>query len=55
MTDNAKPTPSLDLERIVESARRLGIELNEDEALQWMTALASLGSSMDISSTHGGF
>jgi hypothetical protein len=53
MTDNAKPTPSLDLERIVESARRLGIELNEDEALQWMTALASLGSSMDISVDTG--
>jgi hypothetical protein len=48
MTDNEKPTPNLDLKRIVESAHRLGIELNEDETLQWMTALASLGSSMDI-------
>jgi hypothetical protein len=37
------------LKRIVESAHRLGIELDEDEALQWMTALISMKSSMDIS------
>jgi hypothetical protein len=48
MTDQTQPTPSADLDRIVESARRLGIELDEAEALQWMTALASFGSSMDI-------
>src|SRR4030042_4211553 len=53
MTDNEQPTPSLDLKRIVESAHRLGIELNEDEALQWMTALASFGSSMDIAVDTG--
>ena len=42
-------TPSTELARIVESAHRLGIELDEAEALQWMTAIASFGSSMDIS------
>ncbi|MBI4731244.1 MAG: hypothetical protein HY781_03815 [Chloroflexi bacterium] len=35
------PTPSADLERIVESARRLGVELDEADALQWLTALAA--------------
>ena len=49
MTPDEKPTPSADLARIVESAHRLGIELDEEEALQWMTAIASFGSSMDIS------
>ena len=35
------PTPSADLKRIVASARRLGVELDEADALQWMTALAA--------------
>lgn len=37
MTPN---TPSADLKRIIESAQRLGIELDESEALQWLTAMA---------------
>jgi len=49
MTQEEQPTPSVSLQRIVESAQRLGIELDEAEALQWMTALVSLKSSMDIS------
>jgi len=49
MTEQELPSPSIDLQRIVESAQRLGVELDETEALQWMTALASLKSSMDIS------
>jgi hypothetical protein len=49
MTDEKLPTPSADLSRIVESAHRLGIELDETEALQWMTAIASFESSMEIS------
>ncbi len=49
MTTSDRPTPSTDLARIVESAQRLGIELDEAEALQWMTAIASFESSMDIS------
>jgi hypothetical protein len=49
MTQEEQPTPGVSLKRIVESAHRLGIELDENEALQWMTALVSLKSSMDIS------
>ena len=36
-----KPTPNQDLQRIIESARRLGVELDEEEALQWLTAIAT--------------
>ncbi len=39
MTD--QPTPSTDLQRIIESAERLGVELDEEEALQWLTAMAA--------------
>jgi hypothetical protein len=35
------PTSSIDLERIIASARRLGVELDEEEALQWLTAIAA--------------
>jgi len=35
-----KHTPSADLKRIMSSANRLGIELDETEALQWLTAMA---------------
>ncbi len=35
------PNPKKDLKRIVESARRMGVELDEEEALQWLTALAA--------------
>ena len=48
MTKEEQTTPSAELARIVESAHRLGIELNEAEALQWMTAIASFESSMEI-------
>lgn len=37
----SSPTPAADLSRIVESARRIGIELDEADALQWLTALAA--------------
>ena len=33
--------PRVLLERILESARRLGVEMDEEEALQWLTALAA--------------
>ncbi len=39
MTDPGDP--SEDLQRIVESARRLGVELDEDDALRWLTAMAA--------------
>ncbi len=48
MTDNQETSPTADLARIVESAHRLGIELDEAEAMQWLTAIASIKSSMDI-------
>jgi hypothetical protein len=48
MSDQEQPTPKVSLERIIEAAHRLGIELDEEEALQWMTALISMKSSMDI-------
>jgi len=38
---NKDTTPSADLDRIVDSARRLGVELDEEEALQWLTAVAA--------------
>jgi len=34
------PAPKEDLQRIIESARRLGVEMDEQEALQWLTAMA---------------
>lgn len=37
-------TSQADLERIVASARRLGVELDEADALQWLTAVAAAGS-----------
>jgi len=48
MTQEEQPTPNADLKRIMESAHRLGIELDEEEALQWMTELIALKSSLDI-------
>ena len=30
-----------DLKQIIESASRLGVELDEEEALQWLTAIAA--------------
>jgi len=49
MTEEEQAAPTADLARIVESAKRLGIELDEAEALQWMTAIISFKSTMDIS------
>ena len=49
MSEQNQPTPTADLARLVESARRLGIELDEAEALQWMSAIISIKSSTDIS------
>jgi hypothetical protein len=34
-------SPSEDLQRILESARRLGVEMDESEALQWLSAMAA--------------
>ena len=36
-----QPAPKEDLQHIIESARRLGVEMDEEEALQWLTAMAA--------------
>ncbi len=41
MSSAKNPQPSVELEQIIESARRLGVELDEEEALQWLTAIAA--------------
>ncbi|MBM3151289.1 MAG: hypothetical protein FJZ96_03650 [Chloroflexi bacterium] len=41
MSDPKTIPPSADLTRIIESARRLGVEMDEADALQWLTALAA--------------
>ena len=40
MTDN-KHDPNADLERILESAHRLGVEIDEADALQWLAKMAA--------------
>ncbi len=42
------PTPSKDLDRILASARRLGVEMDEEEALQWLTAIAASRTGDDV-------
>lgn len=37
----SQPSPKEDLQRIIESARRLGVEIDEEEALQWLAAMAA--------------
>ena len=36
------------LKNIIESARRLGVEMDEEEALQWLTAIAASQTSSDL-------
>ncbi|MGC9399476.1 MAG: hypothetical protein ACP5HM_10120 [Anaerolineae bacterium] len=48
MREERKPTAAEDLEQIQASAKRLGVELDEEEALQWLTAMASMQSETDI-------
>ncbi len=44
----AKKTPADDIARIIESAQRLGVEVDEEEALQWLAAMASWGKDHDV-------
>jgi hypothetical protein len=44
----AKKTPAEDIARIIESAQRLGVEIDEEEALQWLSAMASWGKDNDV-------
>ena len=40
-----KKTPSALLRQIIDSAQRLGIEMDEEEAVQWLTAIAAIKAS----------
>ena len=48
MNKNEDRAPSADIERIVESAQRLGVEMDESEAIQWLTAMAASQTGGDI-------
>jgi len=48
MSDKNPSTPSEDLQRIIDSANRLGVELDETEALQWMTAISAAQTGGDV-------
>jgi hypothetical protein len=51
---NSSPTPREDLERIIESAKRLGVTIDEEEALQWLTAMAaSKADEVQVDTKHG--
>jgi hypothetical protein len=44
----AKKTPEQEIKGIIESANRLGIELDEADALQWLTAIAAAEQEEDV-------
>ena len=48
MSEKQRSAATEDLEQILASAKRLGVELDEEEAVQWLTAMASMQSSKDI-------
>ncbi len=43
-----KSHAGVDLDRIIESAQRLGVELDEEEAIQWLTAISASKQSGDV-------
>lgn len=48
MSDETAKEARADISRILESARRLGVEMDEEEAIQWLTAMAAGSGSSDI-------
>ncbi len=47
-------SPKEDLDRIIESANRLGVEIDEEEALQWLAAMAvSKPDEVSVDTVHG--
>jgi len=48
VTDQHTHTPETDITRIIESAQRLGVEMDEEEAIQWLTAMAATQAGGDI-------
>jgi hypothetical protein len=49
MTDKIEPSVSTDLAQIISSARRMGVEIDETEALQWLAAMSARQSEEEIS------
>jgi len=41
-------SPAANLKNVIESAQRLGVEMDEEEALQWLTAIAAAQTSDDL-------
>jgi hypothetical protein len=51
---NTTPSPKEDLARIIASAKNLGVEIDEEEALQWLTAMAATKSDeVTLDTAHG--
>ena len=48
MNEERKKKAGAEIQQIVEAATRLGIELNKEEALQWLTAIAASQSSDQV-------
>ncbi|RJP54969.1 MAG: hypothetical protein C4583_01405 [Anaerolineaceae bacterium] len=40
----SNPTPKEDIQKIIQSAQRLGVEMDEADALQWLTAMSAVQS-----------
>jgi len=56
MSTTLDPIPAHDISRILESARRLGIEVNESEAIEWLKAMSAMpGSEISIDLQSGVF
>jgi hypothetical protein len=51
---STNPSPKEDLQRIIESAKSLGVEIDEEEALQWLAAMAvTKVDEVTLDATHG--
>jgi hypothetical protein len=48
MSSDPRPNPNLQLTAIIEAARRLGVELDEAEALQWLSNIAAWNADDDV-------
>lgn len=48
MDEKNDPQPAVDLQNILDSAKRLGVELDEEEALQWLTAISAVKTGGDV-------
>jgi hypothetical protein len=48
MSETSETRPETDLQSILDSASRLGVELDEEEAIQWLTAVSAAKTSTDV-------